>query len=433
MKQKFYIITSIIFFLTGTVFADKMMTLQECRTLALQNNISIKNSELEIESAEKVKKSAFTKYFPHISGGGVAFKAQEPLLKENLSVSFLPGVPVPIELLENGKIAFVRADQPVFAGGRIVNGNRLATLSREVNILLKKKTQDEVLIKTEEEYWKIISLNEKIKTVKSYGEFLDKLLKKVEDSFNAGISLKNDVLKVRQKKTEVELNRSKLENGIQLSTMAFCRHIGITYDSSIVFTDRLIIENKPEDLYINNSDAIAKRVDYQLLKKSLEAEELKTEIKLGEYMPVVGVGVMSMYTQFDNSKWLNNQLVYFAATVPISDWWGGTYSLQERSIREKMEKNNKSDKTELLNLQMEKGWKDFEDAYRQLSLSTISRDQAEDNFKLSLDSYNNGVVDISDLLESEAILQQAESQLIDARVNYRINQIRYLQVTGRDF
>ena len=336
-------------------------------------------------------------------------------------------------MLQDGKIAYLKAEQPVFAGGRIFNSNRLASIGREVNILQKKQIQDEVLIKTEEQYWRIIALNEKIKTVDRYEELIDKLLKKVDDSFNAGISLKNDVLKVRQKKTEIELNRSKLENAIQLSKMAFCQYIGIEYDISLVLTDKLVIQTTPEKIYINNSDVIAKRVEYQLLKKSLEAEELKTELKLGEYMPLVGIGVMSMYTQFDKNKWIDNQMVYFSASVPISDWWVASYALQERNIREEMEKNNKGDKTGLLNLQMEKGWKDVEDAYKQLSLSNISRDQAEENFKLSMDSYNNGVVDISDLLEAEAIFQQSESQLIDAKVNYRINEIHYLQVTGREF
>jgi len=417
----------------GTASAEKAITLQECRALALQNNNSIKNSELEIESSDKIKKSAFTKYFPVISGGGVAFKAQDPLLQENISIAMLPGVPVPIEMLQNGKIAYLKAEQPVFAGGRIFNGNRLASLSRDVNILLQKQVRDEVLIKTEEKYWQIISLNDKITTVNRYAEFLDKLLKKVEDSFNAGISLKNDVLKVRQKKTEVELNKSKLENAIQLATMAFCQYIGIEYDGSIDLTDKLVMQTRPEDIYVNNSDVIANRAEYQLLKKSLEAEELKTKLKLGEYMPLVGVGIMSLYTQFDNNKWNDNKMAYFSATVPISDWWGASYSLKERDIREKIEKNNKGDKTGLLNLQMEKAWKDVEDAYKQLSLSGMYRDQAEENFNISMDSYNNGIVDLSDLLEAEAIFQQSESQLIDAKVNYRLNEIRYLQVTGRDF
>jgi len=433
MKNIFYYTLISVALFSGTGFAEKAITLQECKTLALQNNNSIKNSYLEIESADKIKKSAFTKYFPQISGGGMAFKAQDPLLKENLSVSFLPGVPIPIEILQDGKIAYLKAEQPVFAGGRIFNSNRLASLSRDVNILLRKQIQDDVLVKTEEQYWQIISLTEKITTVKKYEEFLDKLLRKVEDSFNAGISLKNDVLKVRQKKTEIELNKSKLENGIQLSTMAFCQYIGIEYDTSIVLADKLVIQSKPDDIHVNNSDVIAKRVEYQLLKKSLEAEELKTDLKIGEYMPLIGVGVMSLYTQFDNNKWTDNKMAYFSASVPISDWWGGTYSLQERNIRERMEKNNKTDKIELLNLQMEKAWKDVQDAYKQLSLSSLSRDQAEDNFNISMDSYNNGIVDLSDLLEAEAIYHQSESRLIDAKVNYRINEIHYLQVTAREF
>jgi outer membrane protein len=47
------------------------------------------------------------------------------------------------------------------------------------------------------------------------------------------------------------------------------------------------------------------------------------------------------------------------------------------------------------------------------------------------DSYQAGIITLSDLLEAEATLQQAADQVIEAKANYRIKQSTYLQVTGR--
>jgi len=450
MKNKFCYAIAISFIFINTAYAEKALTLDECKSLALQNNISIRNGSLEMESARKVKSSAFTKYFPRVSAGAFAFKMKDPVIDESVSEVNLPvydGNPaslatasefayfpgMDITAVEKGKTGYASAVQPVFAGGRIFNGNRLASIGVEVSELKNKMYRDEVLLGTEEQYWQIVSLNEKMKTVLRYEELLDRLSKQVEDAYNAGISMKNDVLKVRQKKNEVELNKSKLENGMQLASMAFCQYIGVPYDPSIVFTDKVVIDDKPESIYIDSSKVIANRNEYKLLKICVEAEELKTKLKLGEYMPEIGVGVGAFYTKIDDYDWIDNKMVFASATIPVSDWWDATYSLKERKTQEKIQENNKKDKTELLLLQMEKAWTDLGDAYRQLSLSEVSRAQAEENLNVSRDSFNNGVTDISDLLEAQAVFQQAEDQLIGAKSSYRVKQIYYMQVTGRGF
>ena len=129
-------------------------------------------------------------------------------------------------LLKKGTVGFLNVVQPVFAGGRIIYGNKLASLGEEVSEFKDKMTQDEILLKTEEQYWLIVSLEEKSKTINKYEELLNRLLLQVEDAYKSGIVMKNDVLKVKLKLSEVLLNKSKLENGRNLATMAFCQFTG---------------------------------------------------------------------------------------------------------------------------------------------------------------------------------------------------------------
>jgi outer membrane protein len=89
--------------------------------------------------------------------------------------------------------------------------------------------------------------------------------------------------------------------------------------------------------------------------------------------------------------------------------------------------------TQLLMLEMEKEWKDLTDAYRQVALCQESRMQAKENMKVNRDSYDNGLVGISDLLEARAILQEAGDNLAEARANYLVKRSRYLRVTNREF
>ena len=446
-KINFYILLITLFSLSQ-LFAQKVLTLEESKQLALQNNAKSKNSKLEIEASRKIRKSAFTNYFPNVSAGGFMWNAEKGLFDIDMQGGNLPvydGNPVnlqnptqfayfpssTISIWKKGTIGYINAIQPIFTGGRIIYGNKLASLGEDVSELKDKMTEDEILLKTEEQYWLIVSLEEKSRTINKYEELLNRLLLQVEDAYKSGIVMKNDVLKVKLKLSEVQLNKSKLENGRKLAAMAFCQHIGISYDSSLVFKDELEISDLPQSYFVDKNEALKKRVEYSLLEKSVEAEELQTKIKRGEYLPQAAIGISEMYMKFDESKKRTFGMVFGTVSVPISGWWSGSYELQERSIKEEIAENNFKNNSELLLLQIEKSWQDLNDAYKQYLLSKESKTQAEENFKVNEDSYKNGISTVSDLLEAQALLQQTQDQLTEAKANYIVKKTTYLQVTGR--
>src|SRR5574344_2351877 len=69
------------------VSAQKVYTLDECRTLALQNNVKLKDARLHIESAKEQEREAKAKYFPSVSASGTYFRANDYLIKQNVSLS----------------------------------------------------------------------------------------------------------------------------------------------------------------------------------------------------------------------------------------------------------------------------------------------------------------------------------------------------------
>jgi outer membrane protein TolC len=435
-------------FAAGAVSAQRNLTLEESKQLALQNNSSGKNSRLEIEASRQLKKSVFTKFFPDISAGGIIMRANEPLAEiesaggdlpvydgnlDNLESAtqwaYFPSSTIGI--MEKGTFGFVNAIQPVFTGGRIYNGYKLAGLGEEVSVLKEKLAKDEINLKTEEQYWQLASLQEKRKTILKYEEMLTRLLAQVEDAYKSGLVMKNDVLKVRLKLSEVQLNKSKLENGIKLAGMAFCQYIGIEYSSELLLSDELKITGLPESFYADKNNALQLRAEYNLLQKSVEAEELQTKLKIGEYLPQAAVGLSGVYMKMDNAEDRAVGMVFGTVQIPISGWWGGSHELEERSIKEEIVQNNFKNNSELLLLQIEKSWQDLTDSYKQYLLSEESYLQAEENMNVNNDSYNNGLINVSDLLEAQALLQQAKDQLTEAKADYLVKTTVYLQSTGR--
>jgi len=439
---------AILMLSAGFLQAGPKLTLAESKALALRNNVEMKNGQLETEAAREAKKAAFTKYFPSVSASGIALEADDPLMEittkgGNLPVydgnpanlpnatqfAYLPGSTM--GLLGSLKTGAITAVQPVFAGGRIVNGNRLASLGVAASEDKSRLVRNEVLRSTEEQYWQIVSLAEKAKTLASYETLLRRLLAQVEDAWNAGLVMKNDVLKVKLELSGVLLNESKVENGRALAAMAFCRYLGIDYDPALELTDALVVEGPPDPYKADHQAALAGRPEYRLLQASVRAETLKTRLTLGELLPQLGVGVAGLYMKMDDAKGRTNGLVFGTLSVPLSGWWEGSHALGQQRAREEIARNTLRDGEALLLLQMEKAWKDLTDADRGLALCRESEAQADENLKVNQDGYDNGLITVSDLLEAQALRQQARDRLTDAMAAYKIKLVQYLQVTGR--
>ena len=287
-----------------------------------------------------------------------------------------------------------------------------------------------MLLKTEEQYWLVVSLNEKMKTLHMVELLLDTIYKQADDAYRAGLINRNDVMKVSIKQSEMRIYRIKLENGIKLATMAFSQYIGIPYDSTLTLSDTLSLSQAPYEVYTNADQALSNREEYKLLQQSVKAEEMQTRLKVGEYLPEAGVGAGALYYDFMD-KGTYNTMIFASVKIPISDWWGASHTIKERKYKEQIALNNSQNNAELLLLQIQKAWNELNEAYKQIEVVNQTIKQSEENLRINSDNYESGIVNISDMLEAQAMLQQAKDQLTDARADYRVKLVTYLQVTGR--
>jgi len=441
---------TIILLLSAGLYSSYSQTgysLEQCKKLAMENNNQVKNSNLELLASKQTKKSAFTNYFPKISGTAMAYRFNDPLLNidmpgGNLPVydgnpanlltptqfAYFPGVSM--SMIDKGYIGALTAIQPVFTGGRIVAGNNLAKVSVDASASKLVLSESEVQLKTEENYWLIVSLNEKLKTLSMVEQLLDTIYNEANDACNAGLINKNDVLKVTLKQSEARITRMKLEHGIRLATMSFCQHLGIPFDESMVLTDTIGIEKSPVEVYVDVNQALQNREEYKLLEHSVKAEELKSRLKIGEYLPQVGVGVGALYYDIQDAGTFNSML-FASVSIPISGWWDASHSMKARKYQEEIARNTQKNNSELLLLQIQKTWNELDESYKQIEVVRETIAQAEESMKINRDNYKAGIVNISDMLEAQALLQQTKNNLTDALSAYKVKFVNYLQVTGR--
>ncbi|MCB0536235.1 MAG: TolC family protein [Lewinellaceae bacterium] len=435
---------------SAAAYSQSTLTLEQSKSLALKNNKALQNSALEIEAAQQVKKNAFTNYFPKVNANIIGFQAINPLIEFNVPGGNLPvydGNPanlatatefayfpgLELSMFQRSAIGVLNIVQPIYAGGKISTGNKLAQLNVDVKEQQQQLTENEILLKTEQQYWLLISLQEKQKTLEKYELLLNGVRKQVDDAFTAGLIIKNDVLRVQIKQSELEANKNKLLNGKKLATMQFCQTIGIPYDSTLILQEVIDVSQNPYQYYTDNQNALTQRTEYQLLEKSVEATQLQTKMKTGDYMPTVAVGLAGYHINMleKGANNFTNGLAYVSVSIPISDWWGGSYAIREHKIKQQIAENTFEDTKGLLNLQMEKAWTDVNEAWKQIAIMKETAIQAEENLKVSQTGYDSGVVALSDLLEAQALVAETADKLTEAQTQYKLAITTYLQVTAR--
>ena len=435
--------------LTSPLFAQQSdalrLSVQDCIEMALENNTELKNSQLEVDKARATKKEAQTMYYPTVTAQAAAFDAINPMITvgiEDIDNAQLrqilytlyaeyganKGLDKEYSFVQNGVMVYALATEPIYAGGRIRNGNKLAKLGIEAAEIQSKVKEDEVRLQTECLYWQIVALQEKVATLDQLDRLLDTLDKDLTGAIEAGLAMPTDRYKLTVKQNESQLNRKKLTDGITLLKMALAQYIGADWQS-MALTDTLGLESQPAIWFQNAIDAVASRNESHLLDLSLQAESLKKKMTLGEVLPSLMVGGSASYhTIFESAK--PNATVFAMLQVPITDWHKTSLKLKKHDLDTRKAENTRLDLTEKMQLQTNQAWFNLEQSWLRISMARTALKDAEANLKITEDYYDAGLVALSDVLEAQTLLKQSRDELTDSRVEYRINLVTYKQLTA---
>lgn len=423
-------------------------TLEQILDSARQNNIAVRTANYNIEAAQQQRKEAFTKYFPNVNATGLWFNANKDMAKmtvnpsEMLSPQVATGLaqslpasalmalssPVSISMLKNGILGTVTAVQPVFAGGQIVNGNRLAKVGEDVSRLQLQLSENEVEKTAEQYFWQLASLQEKLKTIQASEELLSDIYKDVDVAVRAGVAMPNDMLQVQLRQNEVESMKLKLQNGLSLVRLLLSQYCGLR-DTSFVITYQTE-EPSPLTVQQDPQQALVGTAEYQLLDKQVEAAKLQHKMAIGQNLPTIGVGVgYNYHNLFDNDRSFG--MVFATVNVPISDWWGGSHAIKRKKIEQWKAVDQLNDNSQLLKIRMQNAWNGVQESYQQLTIAQRSIEQAEENLRLNRNYYKAGTSKMSDLLQAQLLFQQMHDKYTDAFSDYQNKLLEYKHAIGQ--
>ncbi|MCI1640286.1 MAG: TolC family protein [Bacteroidales bacterium] len=439
------------------------LTLKLCRELAVESSKTIKIANETIDKAQGEKIAARSARFPDISASAYGLYHRTSLNKElylptqvfdpstgkltpNVVVD-ASGHPVigsdgnpifntyaylPINLtFQGGGYANISAEQPIYAGGKITSGNKMADIGKNMAYLNKTLKTSDVIYETDKAYYLYLSVKGKVKLAEKYKNLLSELVKTVNDSYETGMVNRNELLKVKVRYNDACLQLQRAESGFKLAGMSLCRLIGVPLKTPLSTSDSLDFTMDTTG-FLNASSQ--NRAEYQILKEQMEMAGENIKMVKGKYLPTVGVSVgysaLRGVLKNMNDYTGNGMNVMATIKIPITTFGEGRGKIRAAKADYNIRKLELQDTQDMLQLENEQALLNLTDAGTRVRMAKEALEQADENMKVSDDNYEVGMETIVNVLDAKAQWQEEYSSLIDAFTEYKIQQSNYLRITN---
>lgn len=413
MKKKLKIF--LMFVIQSTSVMSQGLSLDECQQMAVENNRTLASARLDIGNASESRKEAFTAYFPEISGTGAVFQGSNFLIQE-------------MQLIKKGAVFAVSATQPVFAGGQIVNKNKLTRVQHDMSKLQYDISERDIVQRCTEMFWLIVSLRSNISTLDAADRHLVEMMRQSKDYVEMGLRLPADTLRISLKRAELKSSRLSVNNAIKLNLMSLANLIGVEWEGFDIADSSFAEPSDPMLCFVPADEAALRRSEYALSQKQLEASRYQVNMEYGKLLPSLGIGVTGMYANL-MEKGETNAIVFATLSVPISAWWGGSHAIKKAKLERTQAEIALSDAQMNLRLDIQHSWDNTVEAYEQIKIAKDAVKMAEENLRLYKDYYEAGTVHASDYLDTENIFIQNRDNLTAAYAAYQIRLADYKSKT----
>ena len=476
MKKKVFVLLTIVSVVQ--LHAQKVLKLEDCRQKALEHNKTLQMSKESVNAARELKKAAFTQFLPNFSANAtyawneknLSLLAEDAMLPVGTKMAdgsfgftadqisnkwtLVNGQPVPLDAnntpfnpktnpekiqwkgyallpkeamefdIHNvfaGTIGFV---QPVFMGGKILELYRIAKYGENLAAAQHENKTTELLLEVDEAYWRVVSLENKVKLAREYRNLIAKLDSNVRIMIEEGVATKAEALKVRVKLNEAEMTVTKAEDGLNLSKMALNQLCGFPLDEQYALSDATLKSEENVQL-IPVDEAISNRPEIKALTQVENIAKSNERIMLSRFMPNIGLAGNYIVSNPNVYNGYKNEFggmfnVGIVANVPLFHFGDKFHTLNAAKLQRKIAGMQLDEVKEKMQLQIKQNSYKVAESMKKKSATEKNIEQAEENLRYATEGFDAGVITSTDLLGAQTAWLSAKSENIDACIDLKL-------------
>ena len=404
---------------------NNSLSLEDAVSLAGQNNYDIRISAEQAEAARAQFQQANAVFLPQLSIEETAIRTTDPINAFGIKLSqksitaadFAPAVLNDPDAISNfnTRLSF---QQPVFNLDGIYERSAAQSAYKSAREMAEY-TQFYQTFLVKQYYYQIVLLREKRDVINGSVEVAKSIVKQSNDYFDQGLITKADLLeaKVQLSKATEELIRT--ENEIESTIDTFSLLIGDQLSYSVEFSDDLEIDQVLQPQFtqseFKNSGLDAMNFKLEATRNALKASKFK-------FLPRLNV--------FGSYEFNDDQLIglensnYTLGASLRWDLFKGSQNLnsvkQKKAELKTMELSYNQEAAKLNNA-VRKAERSLEETIQLIGLNQLSAEQAQEDFSIRKNRYDQGLEKVSDLLIAENQSIQMQLMLLQSQFEYKVN------------
>ncbi|WP_312823428.1 TolC family protein [Epilithonimonas sp.] len=407
----------------------RLLSLEEAVKLGIENSKNLKIDQAKIEESTANLLEAKNRQLPELKvSGSYLYLPIKPNI--DMKIAGVSGSGGPD--VHQAMYGTVNLSMPIYSGGRIKYGIKSAEYLVEASKLSTENDKNAVAYNISQAYNNLFKASEVVKLLKENlvsSQKRDQSFIKLE---NNGVIAKNDRLKAQLQTSNIELQLMEAENNYNIANINMDLLLGlpdnteIEVDSNYIAADDL---GKPDDYYLNL--ARENRKDIQALDYQRKAAALGTKAAKAENLP--SIAFTGGYVAADIPKLftLTNAVnVGVGIQYNLSNIWKKNSSLMQSKAREQELSANNELLNDNVTLEVKRDYQNDLYAHKKIDVYQKTLEQAEENYRITLNKYNNGLETITNLLDADTAKITANVNVITSKADAALAHKKLLQTTG---
>ena len=434
MKQLLVIFTSLCVFVP--VKAQDVLTLEECLRLGIENNLSLESSRNEIRKGEHTLNENRTKLLPQINAvAGFNDNFNPPVSVTDGSAY---GNPYNVtKTLQYNASAGIQLQMPLY-NQTVYTAVDIARTMNELNRLSYEKAREDLILQISKMYYLSQNTAEQIALIKENISRLNELSSITQAFYDNGMAMEVDVKRVN---INLENQRVQYDNAQSMLTqqLNLLKYV-IDYpaDKEIALTP-VDTENATS---VSLTGLDNNQYELQLLQSKQKLAEQQCKMIDQGYIPSLSLTGSWMYSAYtDKAKnwfhsgpsnhWYNSSGIGLTLRIPIFDGLDKRAKMKKAKIE--IENAKLSYENALKNMQTQylNATNELMNSQRNFRKQKDNYLLAEDVYQVTTDRYREGIASMTEVLQDEMRMSEAQNNYINAHYNYQVTNLSLLKLTGQ--
>ena len=434
MKQLLVIFTSLCVLVP--VKAQDVLTLEECLRLGIENNLSLESSRNEIRKGEHTLSENRAKLLPQINAvAGFNDNFNPPVSVTDGSAY---GNPYNVtKTLQYNASAGIQLQMPLY-NQTVYTAVDIARTMNELNRLSYEKAREDLILQISKMYYLSQNTAEQIALIKENISRLNELSSITQAFYDNGMAIEVDVKRVN---INLENQRVQYDNAQSMLTqqLNLLKYV-IDYpaDKEIALT--------PVDTENTTSVSLTgldnNQYELQLLQSKQKLAEQQRKMIGQGYIPSLSLTGSWMYSAYtDKAKnwfhsgpsnhWYNSSGIGLTLRIPIFDGLDKRAKMKKAKIE--IENAKLSYENALKNMQTQylNATNELMNSQRNFRKQKDNYLLAEDVYQVTTDRYREGIASMTEVLQDEMRMSEAQNNYINAHYNYQVTNLSLLKLTGQ--